>query len=122
MGFGSGIEDLFSHLNDCLGASDKDEGDWDPFEPSEEDILREMEEAYFEKKLEQHIREHEAELEKQVPATVPECEKRGNAYRPDLDNAKIKELRDRGYSLRKIANALGASPSTIRNRLLTLDS
>lgn len=122
MEFGSGLENLFSHLNDCMGEPEKDDGDWDPFGPVEEDYERKMEEAYFDRKLEQFIQEHEGELKKQVSAAAPECKKRGNAYRPDLDNAKIKELRAKGYSFHKIGEELGASPNTIRSRLLELDS
>ena len=40
-----------------------------------------------------------------------------SAFRKDLLTEQMAFLREKGYSYRKIADKLGCSPSTVRNRL-----
>lgn len=46
--------------------------------------------------------------------------KNAHAYNSDINNIAIMQLRDEGKTLREIAELLGCSPSTIRNRLKIL--
>lgn len=75
-----------------------DDDDFDPFE----DVEREREE------------------EKWAFESVPKHGVYAHAYKKELDNHKIRELRKKGYTYRQIAEQLKCSPSTVRNRLKKL--
>ena len=48
---------------------------------------------------------------------VPKHGVHAHAYKKNLDNVRMKRLRERGYTYRQIGKQLGCSPSTVRNRL-----
>ena len=64
--------------------------------------------------LERLLEEREAE---ELQKTNFEKGKHTHAYREELLNSEIVRLRRAGWSLAKIAEQLGCSPSTVRNRL-----
>lgn len=56
------------------------------------------------------------ELEKRLFEGEPKHGKFAHAYKRDIDNLLISQLRAEGKSYREIAARFGCSPSTIRNR------
>ena len=67
--------------------------------------------------LERLLEEREAE---ELQKTNFKKGKHTHAYREELLNSEIVRLRRAGWSLAKIAEQLGCSPSTVRNRLSKL--
>lgn len=64
--------------------------------------------------LERLFKEREAD---ELQKTNFKKGKHTHAYREELLNSEIVRLRRAGWSLAKIAEQLGCSPSTVRNRL-----
>lgn len=64
--------------------------------------------------------ETEREEERWAFENVPKHGIHAHAYKKELDNLRMKKLREKGYSYRKIGKHLGCSPSTVRNRLKKL--
>lgn len=61
------------------------------------------------------------ELEKRLFEGEPKHGKFAHAYKGDIDNLVIDQLRAEGKSYREIAARFGCSPSTIRNRYKKLN-
>lgn len=59
----------------------------------------------------------DVEIERHIFKSIPGHGYNAPAFRKDLDNMKMIELRRKGWSLRKIAEKLNCSPNTVRNRL-----
>lgn len=74
---------------------------------------RKYQEELETEQLDKHIEEH-------YFTEIKGCGYFAPAYKKSLDNQKMIKLRREGNSLRKIAEILGCSPSTVRNRLKKL--
>lgn len=134
MDFFNSIDDKANDPNDdddiFIDLVEQDESvEDDPFTPDDDDDLFvdavEQDESIeddleYDNLLDKFIKEREAKIENQRFNSVPGHGKQANAYRHDLDNLKIKEMREKGYSLQKIADMFTCSRSTIRNRLKQL--
>jgi DNA-binding NarL/FixJ family response regulator len=60
---------------------------------------------------------HNKELERVAFDGKRLCGKNAHAYKKEYDNIQMLEMWKHGMSYRKIAEALGCSPSTVSNRL-----
>lgn len=85
---------------------------WDDFPDIEELAVQGEQEQ--KKQLEQKQKEREQPTAKRSPSKHGDC---APAYRRELDVCKMYQLSKKGYSYRKIAELLGCSPNTVRNRL-----
>lgn len=109
----------------CDAEGQDDSHDFDPFEPDPAEAEPDPDgglycygDAYSQDYEDRLLEEYKNNyIEKKTFDSVPKCGYHASAYRDDLDNQEIINLRVKGYSLRKIANILGCSPSTVRNRL-----
>lgn len=89
---------------------------YDPYAVTYEDL-----DSIDDECIDEYYKKHLMEIENQRFNSIPLHGKQANAYRHDIDNLKIKELRDKRYSLQKIADLYSCSRSTIRNRLKQLE-
>ena len=67
--------------------------------------------------IEAMLERQNRELEKKAFEGKRLCGKNAHAYKAELDNLRMLDLWGEGKTLREIAQAMGCSPSTVKNRL-----
>lgn len=86
--------------------------DYDNYIKAQIDHLDSQYAAYIEQMLMKELQE----VEKATFESVPKCGRHAHAYNDTYDNIFIYEMREKKSSFQEIADKLGCSKSTVKNR------
>ena len=95
---------------ECGGYADDSLDVWDGSEPDDFDNTDDWDDEQMYRCMEHERFENKPGFGKYAPA-----------YKHELDNVEMQQLRENGSSYRQIAKRHGCSPSTVRNRIRKLN-